>query len=415
MDKRKIDSAFENLNRWGLLTKDGAFYCGSPSQSSYFILIPFFVIFLGFSFAFGSFPSPPDDWMGWKLFSIIFPIIALLVVLVNLHGMWTDPSRLYWYRDRLVGKNIFNCNEKVYMYSDMKRIARCKEYDSKRRDYSYDIKIFFRNPNVKPISLVDESRTRHFLSSCFGEIFYVNEELDVRLRFFAKVLKMNALSGYPSGKELQCAVRYFTGLKRYDCLECDASYFSDRLLSMMKQYDYESKEACVEDCQKQGFELMVGDNMTYENRLELLTSLFEYAYVGDGMVDEEELKFLSQLASTFGIKDWDFLSLKRRFEGEKQEESKRKDSENAQQKERYQQARANCVQEACSLLNLKPGATFEEVKIAYRKMVKSCHPDTLSSSATKEEREEAAIRFRAITEAYDFLCAELKEERVVVS
>jgi hypothetical protein len=56
---------------------------------------------------------------------------------------------------------------------------------------------------VKPISLVDESRTRHFLSSCFGEIFYVNEELDVRLRFFAKVLKMNALSGYPSGKELQ--------------------------------------------------------------------------------------------------------------------------------------------------------------------------------------------------------------------
>jgi hypothetical protein len=33
--------------------------------------------------------------------------------------MWTDPSRLYWYRDRLVGKNIFNCNEKVYMYSDM--------------------------------------------------------------------------------------------------------------------------------------------------------------------------------------------------------------------------------------------------------------------------------------------------------
>ena len=171
-------------------------------------------------------------------------------------------------------------------------------------------------------------------------------------------------------------------------------------------------------CREQGYEIMARmarNNMTYANRKDLLASLFEYAYVGDGMVDEEELNFLSQLASTFGIKEWDFLSLKRRFEGEKQEESKRKGDEDTRQQKRYQQVRSNCVQEAFSLLNLRPDATLEEVKSAYRTLVKTCHPDTLPPTAKDKEREEVTIRFRTVTEAYDFLCEELRKERVVVS
>ena len=83
--------------------------------------------------------------------------------------------------------------------------------------------------------------------------------------------------------------------------------------------------------------------------------------------------------------------------------------------EHYQQVCSNRKQEAYSLLELKQGATMEEVKRAYRTLVKSCHPDTLPPTATDGEREEATIRFRTITEAYDFLCAELCAEPVCVA
>ena len=73
------------------------------------------------------------------------------------------------------------------------------------------------------------------------------------------------------------------------------------------------------------------------------------------------------------------------------------------------------MQEAFSLLNLRPDATLEEVKSAYRTLVKTCHPDTLPPTAKDSEREEASIRFRSLTEAYDFLCAELCAEPVSVA
>ena len=419
MDRKKIDSVFENLNRSGLLTKDGSFCYGSTNQ--FFSIVParLIVVFLVVFYSCFFVSLVVSDGFGplGKIGSLIFLVLHFLGFS---YGIWNNSSLLYWYRDRLVEKNIFGYNRKEYMYSDMKSIARRRESDSGTLfgNSNPTIKIIFRMPNVEPIQVVDDFRTRQFLSSCFGEIFYVNEELDIMLSFFAKVLKMNALSGYPSEKELQCAVRYFTGLRCYYSMEYEASYFSGRLLSLMKQYNYVSREACMAACREQGYEIMARmarNNMTYANRKDLLASLFEYAYVGDGMVDEEELNFLSQLASTFGIKEWDFLSLKRRFEGEKQEESKRKGDEDTRQQKRYQQVRSNCVQEAFSLLNLRPDASLEEVKSAYRTQVKNCHPDTLPSTATDSEREEAAIRFRAVTEAYDFLCEELRKERVVVS
>ena len=413
MDKEKIDCAFADLKNKGMLMEDGAFYDGLSSQTSRSKIFAFFVVLIGLVLGFFFYRLDYDEGLGWV--KIMSPILGASFCLLLLHGMWTDSSLLYWYRDRLVCKNVFGYNAKEYMYSDWKRIARCRQYDSKSKCYYTIIQIFSRTPNVEPISIRDDSRTRHFLSSCFPEIFCVDEELETRMRFFAKVLKMNALSGLPSERELQCAVRYFTGLKMYDYLNCDNSYFPDRLLSLMKQYNYDSKEACVEDCQNQGFELMIRDSMTYGNRLELLASLFEYAYVGDGMVDEKELDFLSQIASTFGINSWDFISLKCRFEREKQEEAKRKNSENARQEERYRQVRLHCEQEAYSLLNLSPGATLEDIKSAYRKLVKTCHPDTLPPTASGIELEMSTIRFRMITEAYDFLCAELSAEPVSVA
>ena len=66
-------------------------------------------------------------------------------------------------------------------------------------------------------------------------------------------------------------------------------------------------------------------------------------------------------------------------------------------------------------MGLDEKATLDEVKSAYRTQVKTCHPDTLPPTATETEREEASIRFRTVTEAYDFLCEELVVEPVSVT
>ena len=134
-------------------------------------------------------------------------------------------------------------------------------------------------------------------------------------------------------------------------------------------------------------------------------------------MDDEEVEYLSRIAFHFVIKDWDLLSLKYRFEVIKQKQySAQSDStEYTKQRERFRTIYVNRKREACNLLGVSSEATLDEVKSAYRTQVKSCHPDTLPPTATEAEREEAAIRFRAVTEAYDFLCAELSAEPVSVA
>ena len=99
----------------------------------------------------------------------------------------------------------------------------------------------------------------------------------------------------------------------------------------------------------------------------------------------------------------------------KQEQSGGQTGSDAYASERYRSVCASRKREAFNLLGLKADATLEEVKSAYRTLVKSCHPDTLPPTATEAEREEASQRFRTITEAYDFLCAELVAEPVSVT
>ena len=147
----------------------------------------------------------------------------------------------------------------------------------------------------------------------------------------------------------------------------------------------------------------------------LLSHLFECAYVSEEMVDVVELDRLSRIAYYFRIREWDFLSLKYSFEAMKQQRGRRNGTENAQQRERYQSAYSNRMKEAYKILGLNEKATLEEVKTAYRTQVKTCHPDTLPPTAKDSEREEALIRFRTITEEYDFLCEELVVEPVSVA
>ena len=415
MDKGKIDSVFEDLKNKKMLKKDGSFYMGDSVVSTIGTYVCTLILFALFGLIFSCLWSLG----GWSR------IVALMFfcpyILLFLCGIWMFPKRLYWYRDHLVAKNALGANVHEYSYSDISGIKRYPEYDVKSKTYQMTIDISFRKRGMDSISINDDSRACEFFRSCFGDIFSEQEddvhedEYDLRMKLFARVLKRNATECRPYEKERQCVVRYFTSLKTYRGRGDEERYFTNRLTYWLKQCNRDTKEKCVEDCRTLGREIMKSKSMVYEERLELLTYFFECTYVEDGLVDEWELELLSQIAFVLEIRSWDFVSLKHRFEGKKQEESKQKGEENTRQQNRYQQVCSNRKQEAYSLLELKPGAPLEEVKTAYRTQVKTCHPDTLPPTATIKEREDASQRFRTITEAYDFLCAELSAEPVSVA
>ncbi|MBW1975356.1 MAG: DnaJ domain-containing protein [Deltaproteobacteria bacterium] len=58
------------------------------------------------------------------------------------------------------------------------------------------------------------------------------------------------------------------------------------------------------------------------------------------------------------------------------------------------------LSECYKLLGLKPGATVEEIKRAYRRLAKEWHPDRLGPEASESSREEARLKFAKITDAY---------------
>ena len=244
--------------------------------------------------------------------------------------------------------------------------------------------------------------------TCFNPIFINDLLYEDLIRLFADVIALKNDSSYQNA-ELQCVQKYFLESKYRDrnyCRDLRTALLSFNKYKAMKRLP--KGEGYMNIC----LSIMGNKAVDYAERLDILSHLFECKYASDGMVDEAELERLSRIAFYLCIKDWDFLSLKYRFEAEKQTEDQRKGSENTQQRERYQSVCSSRKREAYNLLGLRFDASLEEVKSAYRTLVKTCHPDTLPPTAKDKEREEATLRFRTVTEAYDFLCEELVAEPV---
>lgn len=61
------------------------------------------------------------------------------------------------------------------------------------------------------------------------------------------------------------------------------------------------------------------------------------------------------------------------------------------------------LMEALAILGVAASATDEQIKSAYRKLVRTYHPDTLKSTASAATRERYTERFRKIHEAYELI------------
>src|SRR5690625_5261511 len=111
----------------------------------------------------------------------------------------------------------------------------------------------------------------------------------------------------------------------------------------------------------------------YETRLQILHFLFSIANA-DGYVSEDEVQEINRISAFLGVFATDFSSIKAMF-------FKSADS-------------------AYKILEVDKTATVEEIKAAYRKMVKKYHPDKLQhlGEAHSKGGEE---KFRKVREAYE--------------
>ena len=113
----------------------------------------------------------------------------------------------------------------------------------------------------------------------------------------------------------------------------------------------------------------------YETRLQILHFLFGIANA-DGSVSDSELQKLSQIASCLRLNLPDFESIKAMFI---------KNTDNAYK-----------------ILEVEPNASQDEIKTAYRNMVKKYHPDKIRSDNTAMIKG-AEEKFREVQRAYEIL------------
>ncbi|GJH40163.1 hypothetical protein RCZ04_07130 [Capnocytophaga sp. HP1101] len=129
--------------------------------------------------------------------------------------------------------------------------------------------------------------------------------------------------------------------------------------------------------------MFVRARTTYETRLQILYFLFGIAQA-DGVVSEDEVRQIEQIAYYFNVEKSDFISIKAMF-------ASTYGSNNYAQTPN---------ENAYTILGIRPEATDAEVKQAYRNMAKKYHPDRVitEDEAIKKGAEE---KFKQVQQAYE--------------
>jgi DnaJ like chaperone protein len=115
--------------------------------------------------------------------------------------------------------------------------------------------------------------------------------------------------------------------------------------------------------------------MNHPSRLQLLHFLFGVAKA-DGMVTERELHKINTIAGYLNINQYDFSSIKAMFYNE--------------------------VDSSYKILEIDKSASTDELKKAYRRMVKKYHPDKLQNLGP-EHVKGAEEKFREVQKAYEHI------------
>jgi DnaJ like chaperone protein len=119
--------------------------------------------------------------------------------------------------------------------------------------------------------------------------------------------------------------------------------------------------------------MQINQHMNHASRLQLLHFLFNVARA-DGQVGEAEMQKIHTISGYLNINSSDFHSIRAMFYKE--------------------------VDSAYKILEIEKSASHEDVKMAYRKMVKKYHPDKLRGLGA-EHVKGAEEKFRQVQKAYE--------------
>lgn len=139
----------------------------------------------------------------------------------------------------------------------------------------------------------------------------------------------------------------------------------------------------------------IGKFMPYQARVQLIKFLFGVAY-SDGQVTQAEELEIRKIASYMLIGEQDYLYLRAiYFQNHRQ-----------QRQQTYSSTYSKSSDYEYEVLGLTEKASNEQIKKAYRTLVKKYHPDRLQN-ASKQDRIVAKEKFQKIQSAYE----KIKEER----
>ncbi|WP_455170292.1 TerB family tellurite resistance protein [Aegicerativicinus sediminis] len=142
-----------------------------------------------------------------------------------------------------------------------------------------------------------------------------------------------------------------------------------KLFKEIRKQDINTRQVC----------LQIKMMMDHPSRLQLLHFLFGIAKADD-FVSEAEVRQIHTIAGYLGISHRDFESIKAMF--------------------------FNSTDNAYKILEIDKTASVDDIKAAYRKMVKKYHPDRVAHLG-KEHQDGAEEKFRQVQQAYE----QLQKER----
>lgn len=135
------------------------------------------------------------------------------------------------------------------------------------------------------------------------------------------------------------------------------------------------RDIVKQDIPVQEVALQIRVNLDYSARLELLHLLFNIGKA-DGVLTNDELRVILQIAEAMGISSADTISIQNMF--------------------------VDNAEAAYKVLEIESSASDEEIKKAYRKMAMRYHPDKVSHLGP-EFQQGANEKFQKVNEAYEKL------------
>ena len=162
-------------------------------------------------------------------------------------------------------------------------------------------------------------------------------------------------------EELDCVRAFF--IRSFGKLKSD-HYF--KIFNELKHKDFPSVRSVC---------LQINKHVNHKTRLQIVHFLFSIAN-SDRHIDDKEIDIIKKISKYFWINQYDFSSIEAMF-------SQNKNIENAY-----------------DILGISKSTKDEEVKKAYRKMIKKYHPDKLkdvSDDVVKMAKE----KFQSVKDAYE--------------